>query len=166
MVLSEEMVERKKAGQGLRDAEEFLRGLVASSQDCIKVLDLEGRLLWMNEGGMQALEICELGPFANTSWIEFWEDEDAKAAQAAVEAARNGGTSRFTGYVPTTITKQPKWWDVVVSPIWNAEGKTERLLAVSRDVTERKRNEEALNQAHLQIARSEERWRSVFENSA
>jgi formate hydrogenlyase transcriptional activator len=166
MTLSEDSAERKKAGQALRDAEEFLRGLVAGSRDCIKVLDLEGRLLWMNEGGMQALEICELGPFVNTSWIEFWEGEDAKAARAAVEAARKGGTSRFTGYCPTTTTKQTKWWDVVVSPIRNARGEPERLLAVSRDVTEHKRNEKALREAHLQVARSEERWRSVFENSA
>src|SRR5271170_2633507 len=166
MTLSEDSGERKKAGQALRDADEFLRRLVASSHDCIKVLDLEGRLLWMNEGGMQALEICDLGPFLNSSWIQFWEGEDAKAAQAAVEAARKGGTGRFTGYFATTATKQPRWWDVVVSPILNAEGIPERLLAVSRDVTEHKQNEKALREAHLQVARSEERWRSVFENSA
>ena len=35
-----------------------------------------------------------------------------------------------------------------------------------RDITERKRNEDALHRAHAQILRSEERWRSVFENSA
>ena len=58
-------------------------------------------------------------------------------------------------------SKQPRWWDVVVSPIRDAEGKPERLLAVSRDVTEHKRNEEALHKAHVQVARSEERWRSV-----
>ena len=83
-----------------------------------------------------------------------------------MEAARKGGIGRFTGYFATTATKQPRWWDVVVSPIRNAEGKPERLLAVSRDITEHKRNEEALRKAHLQVARSEERWRSVFENSA
>ena len=166
MALSEDITERKKAEQALRDAEEFQRRLIACSQDCIKVLDLEGRLLWMNEGGMQALEICDLGPFVNSSWIQFWEGEDAKAAQAAVEEARKGGTGRFTGYFATTTTKQPRWWDVVVSPILNVEGKPERLLAVSRDVTEHKRNEKALCEAHLQVARSEERWRSVFENSA
>src|SRR5580658_841133 len=166
MALSEDSTERRRPEKALRDAEDFLRRLVASSHDCIKVLDLEGRLLWMNEGGMQALEICELGPFVNTSWIEFWEGEDARAAQAAVEAARKGGTSRFTGYFITTTTKQPRWWDVVVSPIRNAEGKPERLLAVSRDITEHKRNEKALREAHLQVGRSEERWRSVFENSA
>ena len=35
-----------------------------------------------------------------------------------------------------------------------------------RDITERKRNEMALLDTHAKLARSEERWRSVFENSA
>ncbi|HEX8810798.1 MAG TPA: PAS domain S-box protein, partial [Terracidiphilus sp.] len=35
-----------------------------------------------------------------------------------------------------------------------------------RDITEHKRNEDDLRTAHAQVARSEERWRSVFENSA
>jgi PAS domain S-box-containing protein len=35
-----------------------------------------------------------------------------------------------------------------------------------RDITERKRNEDALLETHAKLARSEERWRSVFENSA
>src|ERR1700683_3390195 len=170
MILSEQMTERKRARkmaeEALRDTEEFLRRLIASSQDCVKMLDLKGSLLWMNEGGMQALEICDFGPFVNSSWIQFWEGEDAKTAQAAVEAAGKGGTGRFTGFFATTVTKQPRWWDVVVSPILNAEGIPERLLAVSRDVTEHKQNEKALREAHLQVARSEERWRSVFENSA
>jgi PAS domain S-box-containing protein len=35
-----------------------------------------------------------------------------------------------------------------------------------RDITERKRNEDSLREAHAEVAWSEERWRSVFENSA
>ncbi|HEV2494919.1 MAG TPA: sigma 54-interacting transcriptional regulator [Terriglobia bacterium] len=160
MELSEDITESRRA------EEELNSRLIASSQDCIKVLDLEGHLLSMNEGGMQALEICDLGPLVNRSWIEFWEGEDRAAAQAAVEAARNGGTGRFIGYFPTRATKQPRWWDVVVSPIRDAEGKPERLLALSRDVTDRKLAEGTLREAHRHVARSEERWRSVFENSA
>jgi formate hydrogenlyase transcriptional activator len=166
MAFAEDITERKKSEQALRDAGEFQLRLIAGSQDCIKILDLEGRLLWMNQGGMQALEICDLGPFLNSSWIQFWKGEDAKAARAAVEAARNGGTGRFTGFFATTATNQPRWFDVVVSLIRDSAGKPERLLAVSRDVTEKKRNEDALHAAHLHVALSEERWRSVFENSA
>jgi formate hydrogenlyase transcriptional activator len=166
MAPSEGTTKRKKPEQALRDAEEFYRSLIVGTQDCVQMLDLEGRLLWMNEAGMQALEICDLSPFGNSSWIQFWDGEDAKTAQAAVKAAGLGSTGRFTGYFAATTTKKPRWWDVVVSPIRNAEGKPERLLAVSRDITEHKRNQEALGEAHLQVAGSEERWRSVFENSA
>ena len=166
MALSEDITERKEAEEALRDAEEFKKRLLACSEDCIKVLDLGGRLLTMNERGMQTLEICDLAPLVNSSWIDFWEGADREAARAAVEAARNGGTGRFIGYFATTITKQPRWWDIVVSPIRDAEGKPQRLLAVSRDVTNHELNEKALREAHLQVARSEERWRAVFENSA
>jgi len=166
MAIAKDSTERKPAEQAPRDAEEFQRRLIACSQDCIKILNLDGRLLWMNQGGTQALEICDLSSILNSSWIQFWEGDDAKAAQVAVDAARRGGTARFTGYFATMATGQPRWWDVVVSSIQNAEGKPDRLLVVSRDVTEHKRNEEALREAHLDVARSEERWRSVFENSA
>jgi hypothetical protein len=85
-----------KPSEALRDAEEFKGRLIAGSEDCIKVLDLEGRLLSMNEGGMQALEICDLAPLVNSSWIDFWQGADREAARAAVEEARIGGTGRLT----------------------------------------------------------------------
>src|SRR5580658_8337468 len=155
---SEDTTQREAAEGALRDAKEFQSRLIACSQDCIKVLDLEGRLLWMNDGGMQALEICDLGPFVHSSWLQFWEGDGAKAARDAVETARKGGTGRFTGYFATTTTKQPRWWDVVVSTIRDSEGKPERLLAVSRNVTEHKRERKALHESHMQAVRSEERW--------
>jgi hypothetical protein len=42
MAPSEEMTERTKSEQALRDAEEFQLRLIARSQDCVNVLDLEG----------------------------------------------------------------------------------------------------------------------------
>src|SRR5271166_5722747 len=139
--------ENALAGEKLRAGEELGGRLIAGSRDCIKVLDLEGRLLFMNEGGMQVLEICDIAPFVNGSWIEFWEGADREAARAAVQAARDGGIGRFVGYFETRISRQPRWWDVVVSPILDASGKPERLLALSRDVTEQTKNEIALREA-------------------
>ena len=135
------------ATEALRVSEEFQDRLLACSRDCIKVLDLEGRLIYMNEGGMQSLEICDLAPVLNSSWIEFWEGQDREAARAAVDAARRGEIGRFTGYFETRINRQPRWWDVVVSPIRDARGNPERILALSRDVTSQKASEVALRDA-------------------
>ena len=144
--LQEESV---RAAESLRSSEEFSAKLIACSRDCIKVLDLDGRLLFMSEGGMQVLEICDIGPFLNNSWIDFWEGDDRQAAQQAVQIARHGGMGRFVGYFEPRITRAPRWWDVVVSPINNKDGKPERLLASSRDVTAHKLNEQALREASL-----------------
>ncbi|MGC2195113.1 MAG: sigma 54-interacting transcriptional regulator [Terriglobales bacterium] len=139
--------ERALAGESLRASEELKSRLIACSRDCIKILDLEGRLLFMNEGGMQVLEICDIGPFLNGPWVEFWEGADHEAAKAALQTAKDGGIGRFIGYFETRTSRQPRWWDVVVSPVYDASGRPERLLALSRDVTEHKKNEIALCEA-------------------
>lgn len=146
---------------------ELLARIIATSRDCIKVLDLEGRLLFMNEGGMRELEVCELGTVLNTSWIDFWQGEDREAARQAVVTARNGKMGRFVGYFPTLETRTPKWFEVIVSPILNAGGEPERLLAVSRDITLRKRAEERertlleINNAIISNLTQEELFRAV-----
>ena len=67
----------------------------------------------------------------------------------AVEAARSGATGHFVGYFATAVTKRPKWWDVVVSPIRGPKGEPDLLVAVSRDITEHRQNEKALRDAHV-----------------
>ena len=62
------------------------------------------------------------------------------AARAAVEAAKAGGEGSFVGFF-RTLPGEPKWWDVSIAPILNSNDRPVRLLAVSRDVTERRQAE-------------------------
>ncbi|NOT23263.1 MAG: sigma 54-interacting transcriptional regulator, partial [Nitrospiraceae bacterium] len=137
--------------EALRQSEELSSRLIESSRDCIKVLDLKGHLLSMNAHGMTALEICNFGPLIGSPWLDFWDGQDREHAQAAIEQARNGRVGRFTGYFPTTRTNTPKWWDVSVTAILDKDGKPEKLLAVSRDVTELKQAEQLLRQSHERL---------------
>jgi len=123
---------------------ELAARLVENSPDCIKVLDLEGRLLSMNAGGMKLLEICDLQPFIGAFWVDFWQGADREAAEVAVSKAREGSVGKFVGCFPTTQSCTPKWFDVVVSPIADESGKPEKLLASSRDITAYKRADRAL----------------------
>ena len=92
--------------EALRRSEEFAARLIASSRDCIKLLDLDGRLLSMNAHGMTPLEICDFAPLVGSPWVDFWAGADKTNAQAAVEVARQGRVGHFTGFFATTQTKK------------------------------------------------------------
>src|SRR6266404_3181201 len=84
--------------QGTRSIEpdaDFRTRLIEGSLDCIKVLDLDGRLISMNTGGMKVLEICDLKPLVGSSWIEFWKGADREAAQVAKNTRGVAGRYRL-----------------------------------------------------------------------
>jgi PAS domain S-box-containing protein len=132
--------ERKRAERALRDSEELKRRIIESSRDCIKVLDLDGNLLFMSSGGQQLLGIDNIQPYLNTCWINFWQPEDRPEISEAIAAARAGGIGKFQAFCPSA-KGAPRWWDVITTPICNADGQPEQLLSVSRDITDLKRAE-------------------------
>ena len=144
------MREGELAQAALRASEAFGRSVLKSSPDCIKVLDLDGKLLSMPTG-QSLLGIEDIQPFINKSWIDFWEGaDDVQAARAAIQSAAAGGAGRFVGFF-RMFGGAPKWWDVAISPILNAGGQPERLLAVSRDVTQRQQAEFVLRERTAQF---------------
>ena len=153
-----DITERKLAEDTLRERDAFTRSIIESSPDCIQVLNLEGRLLSM-QSGQDQLGIEDIKPFLNTPWTSFWDAEHRLAAQAAVASAAAGETARFVGFF-RTLRGEPKWWDVAVSAVPGADGKPARLLAVSRDVTERRQAE--LNLGFLSsLSRDLVQWTNV-----
>ena len=150
--LHKEILEREEAQMALRESEEFNRSITDSSPDCIKILDLEGNLLSMADRGQKLLCIPDITPYLNTPWIDFYQgEEDRVAAAAAVKKAAAGGEGNFIGSF-STLDGIPKWWDVRISPILDANGKPKKLLDVSRDVTERRQTELALEQTAKGLA--------------
>lgn len=120
---------------------EFMEKVLYASDDCIKVLDLDGNLNFMSEGGMRVMEVDDFGKIAGCPWPDFWKLEGNEKAKDALASARRGESARFTGFAET-LKGTEKWWDVQVSPMFDADGKPERILSVSRDITSTKTSEE------------------------
>ena len=135
-----DITDRQHIEAALRQSEEFRKRVLESSSDCIKVLDLDARLLYMNPGGLCLLEIDDITPYLNTEWVCFWEDEDRQEVEYAIAAAKTGEIARFQGFRATAKGK-PKWWDVVVSAIRDGAGQVVQILSTSRDITDRKQVE-------------------------
>ena len=135
------------AGPGLVGNDEILRGVLAGCGDCIKILDLDGRLQFMSEGGKRVMEVEDFGKLKGLPWPDVWAGRGNTEARAAVEKARAGNVARFKG-MANTAKGNPRYWDVQVSPIFGADGKPTQILAISRDVTTEKRAETELAEAY------------------
>lgn len=126
--------ERRRTETALRASEEFNRRVLESSGDCIKVLSLKGCLEFMSEGGMGVMEVDDFNQARGAYWLDFWEGDEKAKVTTAMEEAKRGATGHFQGFAKT-MKGSPRWWDVVVTPMNDAAGQPEKLLAISRDVT-------------------------------
>ncbi|TNC66573.1 PAS domain-containing sensor histidine kinase [Rubellimicrobium roseum] len=149
---ADESLDRFK--EELRAGAEINDRILAASSDCIKVLDLEARLQFMSPGGHTVMELDDFETLRGRSFVDLWTGEDRETAEAALASARSGHEARFRGHA-LTAKGTPRWWDVVVTPIHGPDGRPEKLLAVSRDIT-------AEHQAQDAVRRSEERLRNVL----
>jgi PAS domain S-box-containing protein len=115
---------------------EFNRVILQTMTDRVSLLDLDGRIEFMNEGGQRAMEIDNFSQVAGHPWIEFWQGDERVKAVEAVEAAKTGHTTQFEG-PGNTVKGNRRCWEANLSPISGPDGKPTKLLSVSRDVTAR-----------------------------
>ncbi len=140
LVEGHDVTDLENALRKLAESENFLSGILESSRDCIKVLDLDGSLVYMTEGGRRVMEVDDLETIKGCAWPDFWTDSGNIAATSAIVNARNGIAGRFEGFADT-MRGSEHYWDVQVTPIMGADNTTERILVVSRDISELKQSE-------------------------
>ena len=114
-----------------------------SSPDCVKVLDIEGNLLSMNRNGQCLMEIDDFTRICGLPWPSLWPEGSQNVLHAALARAREGESSQFFEFCPTA-KGTGKWWDVRVTPIYDANAKLNGFLSVSRDITALHEANEAL----------------------
>jgi PAS domain S-box-containing protein len=141
--LQRELEQQRVTQQALRESEALSRSVLNNTGDCVKVLDLEGNLIYMNPPGMAAFDVESFDTVKGASWPDFWPEPMRDSVRQAVRDAASGISSRFTGACATKRGTM-KWWDVIVTPVYDPLGRVSKLTATSRDVTDQKRASEEL----------------------
>jgi PAS domain S-box-containing protein len=132
--------------------------LLEASPDCVKLLEPDGAIRFLNQSGYTLMEVDAGTALKGTRWKDLWPREMHDTIETALESARASGPARFDGICPTAKGTQ-KWWDVVVTSIRTADGDIDCFLCVSRDITAWKTAEESLSL-------SEQRFRALADNMA
>jgi two-component system, LuxR family, sensor kinase FixL len=155
--LNREIVERGRAEQALRVSEQRLRILVEGVRDyAIFMLDPKGQIASWNPGaerimGYSAQEII------GRHFKLFYPSEDVEAGkpEAVLRSVEETGRYEEEGW---RVRKGGKRFSasIVISALRDDDGRLRGFSKVTRDITERKRAEEALRE-------SEARYRAVSE---
>lgn len=123
--------------------------LLDASRDCIKLVDLNGNLIFMNEAGCLALGVNALTGFGQ-EWVRLLPESSWPAGEAALEQARAGEVARFAGR--SQLPGQPvEAWDNLLTPTIDSAGRVTSILVVSRNVSEETATREALRESQERL---------------
>jgi PAS domain S-box-containing protein len=148
-----DITERKRAEAALRESEERHRTIIQTATDGFWLVDMEGRLLEVNES------YCRMSGYSERELLamripELEAVEAREDTAAHIQKIMAQGEDRFES---RHRRKDGSIFKIETS-VQYRPGDGGRLVVFLHDITERKRAEAALRE-------SEERYRSLFENS-
>jgi two-component system cell cycle sensor histidine kinase/response regulator CckA len=141
----------------LVEREELFHLISENAADMIAIVDMEGRRLYNSLSYHRVLGYSNEELQASSAFEQIHPDDRERVKKAAQDARRSG-IGRTLEY--RLRHKDGTWLflESTSSVIQNAKGEPEKLIIVNRDISERKRAEEALR-------RSEIGFRSVVEDA-
>ena len=151
-----DITERKQAEEALRKSEERWRSVYENSAIGLALTDLNGRFLATNSAYQKMLGYTE-EEFRKLTFLDITYEDHRESNWDLITELFEGKRKQFQ------IEKQ--YWRKDSSLIWvsnnvslvpGTESMPRFIMALSEDITERKRAEEALR-------KSEERWRTLLE---
>ncbi|MHC4692451.1 MAG: PAS domain S-box protein [Planctomycetota bacterium] len=151
-----DITKQKKAEDALRESEERYRILVENQTDMIVKFDPEGVLLFVSPSYCKTFGKSQ-DELIGKKFIPLIHEEDRVRVS---EVLNNVYKHPYTAYVEErALTKEGwRWQAWLNTAVLNNEKKVEAIIGVGRDITERKKAEDAVRE-------SEKRFREIFENT-
>lgn len=109
----------------------FSARLLQSSADAIALLDAAGRVQFLNDAALGALDLS-VGEGLGAPWYRLWPDSEAPRQALVAAASGKGGRFQIQGRSPA---ERPRVWDIRVDPLRDETGQVVQMLAIGRDVT-------------------------------
>ncbi|MGR8932827.1 MAG: EAL domain-containing protein [Gammaproteobacteria bacterium] len=155
--LHREVGARRAVETALRQSEANLQAILETEPECIKIVDADGRLVYMNRSGLRMIE-AENDP-AQVLGRRVGDFVAAQDRAAFAELHRRVLQDEQNGtleYLITGLKGGVRCMETHAVPFRNGANGNLSVLAVTRDITERKKNEEKLTLAARVFSEAQE----------
>ena len=149
--ISRDITESKKAVQALAESENYLRTIINTEPECIKLLNINGELEDMNPAGLAMIEADSVQQVKGKLVLNSIINKPYRKAFKSLTQNVFKGQSETLEFEITGLKGTHRWLETHAVPLKNAEGKIISLLSISRDVTQRKKTDEELKEKNAQL---------------
>ncbi|MBI5634824.1 MAG: PAS domain-containing protein [Nitrospirae bacterium] len=148
----EDITDRRRTEQALQKSEKLLQTIIDAEPECVKLLDENANLIMMNRAGLDMIQADSLDQVIDQCIVPLIS---ADYRQPFSDLARRvfQGETRTLLFEIVGMKGRRLWLETHAVPLRNERNRITALLGVTRDVTDRKRSEEALHQSE-QFVRS------------
>jgi PAS domain S-box-containing protein len=152
-----DITQQKQTEKALRESEERFRAIFETTPECVKLISAEGTLLHMNLSGLRMVGAASADDVVGKSIYDLVAPEDRAAYKTFNESICGGEKGSLQFDIVGQDGKRRRM-ETHAAPLQNPDG-TVVHLAVTVDISERKKAEESLR-------RSEERFRGLVNASS
>lgn len=136
----------------LNEQKRFLNTILENEPECVMVLSADGNLVQINQAGLKLLEVARIDEARSAKFVSYIQTEDQDAYTQHFQKVLDGTRAIFEFRVHGKRGKQ-RWVETHSTPLRsenkdiNPVNSVNSVLAVMRDVTERKHAEEKMRQS-------------------
>jgi two-component system, NtrC family, sensor kinase len=144
--------ESRQAQEMLSASEDYFRSFIESSKDCIAHISGDGNFLSINEAGARLNGFDSAEDMTNMNLPEM-VTHGRDDVDEAIQRAASGQTFSIR-YMTTDRSGNNRWWDAKLTPVIDFDSTVKSILLVSRDITEQKKAESALEQKNIELEKA------------
>ena len=141
--LQQEIRDRQQAEAALRERQNHLSAIINTEPECVKLVAPDGKLLEMNPSGLDMLEVEGADSVIGQSIYPFIAAEHLEAFKALNERVCQGKRDSLE-FEFVTCKGNRRWGETHAVPLLDERDGTFLHLAVTRDITGLRQQEEAL----------------------
>ena len=132
-----------KTKEQLKQSEYFSKTIIETEPECVKIIDSEGNLIFMNRAGLDMIEAQSLEQVKGHCVCPLVTSEYRDDFMKLTRDVCSGGSGILT-FEMVGLKGRRLWLETRAVPFRNERDEITALLGITRDITEKKKAEEAI----------------------